>query len=294
MNTTPRQYPTGRLLSAIAALGLGLTACATAQEAPPAPAEQQPPVVEPAPAPADPAAETDPAVVELLEQIEAAAAELKTLRGRVRYTVLQGLLGDQQRRFGDLYYAVADDEMPTRFAIHFDRLIVDDKARPIDRRYAFDGYWLLEENHDDKNATRRELVPPGQAQDDVLQMGGNQVKIPIRLKADAILADYNVARLPDTQLGEQTLVHLRLVPRQDAEGGAAAEEPMDVWFDQQSKLLTKVVYLDNQGTEEEADDDTIELLLSLVRPNFEIAPEVFDTALPPASDDWQVQEIPLE
>lgn len=285
MKHHPRRNPRSRAIGLFTALGLGLSACAAAQEIPPAPEAN------PEPAEQAPVAATDPQVVALLQEIEAAAAELKTLRARVRYSVDQGLLGDQQRRFGDFYYAVAIDDQPTRFAIHFDRLIVDDKARPIDRRYAFDGYWLLEENHDDKNATRYELVPPGRAQNDVLMLGGNEVPIPIRMKADRILQDYQVTRLADTKLGEQTLVHLRLTPRSN---GPATREPIDLWFDQQTKLLSKVTFLDNQGTEDETDDDTIELLLSLIRPNFEIAADIFATALPPASDDWQVQEVPLE
>jgi len=283
-----------KAVSLMVAFGFGLSACAAAQEALPAdtsPEAPDVPAVELEPTEPSPAAETDPEVVALLQEIEAAAAELKTLRARVRYSVDQGLLGDQQRRFGDFYYAVETDDKPTRFAIHFDRLIVDDKARPIDRRYAFDGYWLLEENHDDKNATRYELVPPGRAQNDVLMLGGNEVPIPIRMKADRILQDYQVTRLADTKLGDQTLLHLRLTPRTN---GPKTREPIDLWFDQQTKLLSKVTYLDNQGTEDESDDDTIELLLSLIRPNFEIIPDLFDTALPPASDDWQVQEVPLE
>lgn len=279
-------------LGLIAAIGLGLSACATAQEPEPDRTEVAPPVQDAPELAADQA--TAPEVVALLREIEAAAAELETLRGRVRYSVAQGLLGDSQLRFGDFYYAVATDDKPTRFAIHFDRLLVDDRARPIDRRYAFDGYWLLEENHDDKNATRRELVPPGRAQDDVLLLGGNEVPVPIRMQADRILADYTVTRLADSELGEQTLLHLRLTPKAKGADAGAASEPIDLWFSRESKLLTKIVYLDNQGTEDESDDDTIELLLSLIRPNFEIDPAIFDTALPPASEDWQVQEFPLE
>lgn len=225
-----------------------------------------------------------PEVVSLLNEIEAAAAELDTLRGRIRYTVEQGVLGDRQQRFGDLYYATPDEHAPTRFAIHFDRLIVDDRARPIDRRYIFDGYWLLEENHDDMNATRRELVPPGEASDDVLRLGGNQVPIPLQLKADQVLADYQVARMPDEELGAMTLVHLRLTPRANVEGEPA--EPLDLWFDSETKMLTKVRHLDG--------DDTVEVLLSLVRPNVEIDTYTFDTELPPAPDGWQVQEVPLD
>lgn len=261
--------------------------CASGQLLPEEPGQaEQPdaPATTPANGPARGPELPDPEVVSLLSEIEAAAADLATLRGRVRYTVEQGVLGDRQQRFGDLYYATPDEDAPTRFAIHFDRLIVDDRARPINRRYIFDGHWLLEENHDDMNATRRELVPPGQASDDVLRLGGNQVPIPLQLKADQVLADYQVARLPDAELGEMTLIHLRLTPREAV--GDESAEPLDLWFDSETMMLTKVRHRDA--------DDTVEVLLSLVRPNTEIDAETFDTDLPPARDGWQVQEVPLD
>ena len=76
--------------------------------------------------------------------------------------LLGGLLGDQQVRYGDFYYAARTDDSPNRFAILFDRMVVDGRARPMQTWFIFDGNWLLERDHEDKTAVRRELVAEGQ------------------------------------------------------------------------------------------------------------------------------------
>jgi len=225
----------------------------------------------------------------LLSRIEERTAELETLRCRIRYTRTQGLLGDSQQRFGDFYYRTATDDDPTRLAINLDRLNIDGRGRPIEEWYIFDGNWLLERNHDDMTATRRELVPPGRESGDTLSLGEGSVPIPMRINKAEILASYDVEKLEDEPLGDTMLYHLRLTPRQDAEGeGEDEAQPLDLWFDAQTLLLSKVESLDG--------DDAIELLFSpsQMRPNVEIDAGVFSTELPSREDGWDVQEVPLQ
>ena len=273
----PMRFKLNNLLSLAAVTTLILTACtAIAQEE----AKPTPDAQAPAKKQAEPQA--DAKVVELLKKIEASSAKLDTLTTRVRYTRLQGLTGDEQRRFGDFYYAAGSEKSPTRFAVMFDRLIIDERARPMKAWFIFDGNWMLERDHDDKTAVRRELVPKGAERPDVLNMGDKQMSIPLKLKANTVLSQYKVQQLEDTPLGEQTLHHLKLTPRK---GGDKAE-PMDLWFDSKTLLLQKVL------TEE--DGDEIELLFPTPKINPDIATEVFDTKLPDKEDGWQVQEVPIE
>jgi hypothetical protein len=223
----------------------------------------------------------DPEVVRLLQQIEAASADLKTLKTRVRYTRLQVLTGDEQRRFGDFFYISGDDDRPTRFAMLFDRLVIDERARPMETWYVFDGRWLLERDHDTKSAVRRELVAKGAERSDMLNMGKGQLPIPLKLKADDVLKQYDVEKLDDAPFGDQTLHHLKLTPR---EGGETAV-PIELWFDSETLLLQKIV------TEE--DGDEIEILFPTPKLNPDIDQKVFDTGLPETKDGWQVQEVPL-
>lgn len=245
----------------------------------------------------DAQAQTGTAAAErLLERIEQAADELETLQCRVRYSRVQGLLGDEQRRFGDLYYAAANDDAPTRFAVHLDGVVLDASQtaagqqgviRPIDQWYIYDNRFLLERDHDAQTATRREMRAEDAEPDDTLALDSNSIPIPLQLKKDDVLADYVADRLEDDQLGEWTLHHLVLTPRAETAPGEDTE-PLHLWFDSETLLLTKVVTIDGS--------DEIELIFapSRMQPNAEIAPETFDTALPDPADGWSVQDVPLE
>ncbi|MGB0767959.1 MAG: LolA family protein [Phycisphaeraceae bacterium] len=231
-------------------------------------------------------AEPDAETLALLRRIEAASADLETFKTRVRYTRIQTLTGDEQRRFGDFYYAAGKAETPTRFAVMFDRLVVDERARPMQTWYVFDGNWLLERDHDRKTAVRRELVPAGAERSDTLDMGQGQMPIPLKIKAEELLENYRVQRLPNTPFGDRTLHHLRLTPRQHSPERGDEPVPMDLWFDSETLRLHKVV------TTEDADE--IEMLFPTPELNPEIADEVFKTEPPDEADGWQVQEVPLD
>ena len=275
-----------RLHNLLAMLALGLvllTACtAVAQndakpDPDPSSPDAEPKQVEGAKQPA-----ASDEVVELLRRIESESAKLNTLKTRVRYTRLQGLTGDEQRRFGDFYYVAGDEDKPTRFAVLFDRLVIDERARPMETWYVFDGNWLLERDHEDKTAVRRELVPKGAERSDMLNMGEGQLPIPLKLKADQVLKQYKVDKLEDVPFGDQTLHHLKLTPLK----GGKDVTPVELWFDSKTLLLQKIV------TEE--DGDEIEMLFPTPKLNPEIKQEVFETQLPDKKDGWQVQEVPID
>lgn len=266
-------FPTTILTAALlAALPVAL------QDAPPA-----------EPAAAEAAAQGEMTAESLLEQVEHAAEDMATLRCRVRYTKVQGALADEQQRFGTVYYAAPNEETNTRFAIHLDRLVMDDRLRPIEQWFVYDGRWLLERNVDRMTATRRELRTESEAaQDaDTIVFDSQSVPIPLRLKKDDVLRDYTVTLLDDETLGDWTLHHLRLTPKPDAEGNTD-RIPMDMWFDSATLLLAKVYSVEGE--------DTTELLFApnAMEPNAELAPGTFDTSLPDPADGWEVQEVPLE
>lgn len=232
----------------------------------------------------------------LLERIERAAEQMQTLRCRVRYTRVQGLLGDEQRRFGDLYYAASSDDAPTRFAVHLDGVVLDatetadgqrGTIRPIDQWFIYDSRFLLERDHDAQTATRREMRPADAEPNDTLALDTNSIPIPLRLKKDEVLADYTADRREDDRVGEWTLHHLVLTPRPETLPEGEDPDPLHLWFDSETLLLTKVVTVDGS--------DEIELLFAPteMRPNADISPETFDTALPDAADGWAVQDVPL-
>ena len=227
-------------------------------------------------------AKVSPEALELLNKIEAASAKLKTLKARIRYSRTQSLTGDEQVRFGDFYYQAKQGNESTQFAVLFDRLLVNENknARKMQTWYIFDGNWLLERDHEDKQATRREMVPKGAERDSELSLGDGRLPIPLRLKAQQVLKSYHVT-LPKREDADPKLYHLRLTPRKAGDD----DQPLDLWFNKESLLLYSV--------ETEVDGDVVKLNLPTPKPNHAIKAEVFNTALPDPKDGWQVQEVPL-
>ncbi len=159
VQTTPTHPRPDRFLRYALLLPLALTllttpaACQTQAQASANPTTQ--PTTQTAPAPT-----TQPTPTTLdhyLNQIEARATQTNTLRADIRYDRTQPLVGDHQRRFGRLTY---DAGPPKRFAIHFDRLLVDTRLDREHRHYIFDGTWLVERYDADRLFIKRQIVPP--------------------------------------------------------------------------------------------------------------------------------------
>lgn len=214
-----------------------------------------------------------------LARIEARAAELKTLTATLRYDRINTLTGDEQRRFGKLWY---DAGPPGRFAIHLDKLLVPAgdiwRGEPQNRWYIFDGQWLLERNHDDRVAIRRQLVTPDElaAGRDPLGLGEGPFPLPLRAKKDAVLARYTVTLVAPAADDPAGTVHLKLVPH-DA---AAEVQQLDLWYDRTTLLPVKAVQV--------AEDEAV-ITLRDVETDTDLPPATFDTALP-AESGWTVEQ----
>jgi hypothetical protein len=176
-----------------------------------------------------PAPDASPAVQEALGRIEQTSAGIKTLGAELRYDVINGLLGDTQRRFGTLVYSAGP---PAGFNAHFNRLVVDGKAIAQDRTYIFDGKWLVEktiEKQSDAGAdkvlkrfTKTQIVAPNAPPEESnpLASGRGPFPLPINMNRAVILARYHVTLVPpdakdDPANDGQALdtIHLKLVPR---------------------------------------------------------------------------------
>lgn len=255
-------------------LGLILVLSGCSAQAQALPEQEQPTKAKP----------TSPETVTLLEEIENSSAKIDTLKARVRYTREQTLTGDIQKRFGDFYYQAQTEKSPTRFAVLFDRLMLGSQktARELKTWYIFDGNWLLERDHDSKQATRREMVPKGAEREGELSLGDGRLPIPLKLKAAEMLKRYEIERQPDVESEKRLCHHLIFTPKNAREDDA----PLELWFDVKTKLLYKLVT--------EQDGDMIELVLPTPEVNPKIAPAIFKTKLPEEKDGWQVQEVPIE
>lgn len=219
-----------------------------------------------------------------LERIEQRAAEIETLRARLRYERVQGLLGDRQTRFGDLHY---DAGPPQRFAIKFDRLVVDNALREHHRHYIFDGRWLAEIQHDHKLFIRRELVPEDATDEELVGLDDGPFVLPLDLEKDKVLERFEVAVIERNAGEDEELdntVHLRLTARP---GVDVQQDRLDVWYDRDTRLPVRV-----RGEERGEDEHWI---LQFIESDTGTESEraVFDTD-PPDEAGWQVEINPLD
>lgn len=217
-----------------------------------------------------------------LDRIEATARGLRTLQARIVYDRISPLTGDQQRRLGTLIY---DAGPPGRFAVHLDRLIVDagggqKRAEPQDRWFIFDGRWLLERDHDQRTAVRRELVRPDRdpSSVDLLGDGDGPFILPLRATKQAVLDRYDAALGDD---GDEQRLHIVLTPHDPDRAGV---ESVELWYDRATLLPVKARTL--------AEDESILTLLE-PRVNEAVDAAAFETALP-TDAGWTTDVRPYE
>lgn len=246
-----------------------------------APASSPSPTTAPASS-ADLPADLAPEAAAWLDKIQAKASTIRTLEARLRYDRTQGLLKDTQTRFGSLVYQTA----PTpRFAVHFDRLVVDERSERRSRWYIYDGVWLVEKLEDQKQFFKRQVVPPDAPAErrDPLALGEGPFAVPVTMNKERVLRRYRVELPAPDKADPANTVRLRLTPR---DLDAASFQEIDIWYDRGSLLPIKVRSVNDSQTE-----SVIQIREPQV--NTPIEPSVFDTS-PPKSEGWRVEVTPWE
>jgi len=278
--------------AALTAASFAASGCVSADAGDPPPARETATVG--GPAPVTPAAPTDPQAEQLLDALEAAAADHRTLTARVRMRSIQDLLDDETTRFGDLAWARGDETAgtPTRFAVAFDRLkTLDGPLEAVDRRYVYDGRWLLDVDGAARTATRRELNASetgGEAESnpgEQLTLGDGPFLVPLNLKKDRVLARFDAsvaAPHPEDDPADGPTDRLVLVPRDTTDIDAVR---LDLWFDRTTRLPRRVV-----GHQADGDRTVVDLFETDVNPD--VPDGRFDTDFP-ADAGWELQTVPL-
>ncbi len=156
-----------------------------------APAEnppQQPPAAQ---APAAGGA-IDPDLDALLTRLETSAKDLTSFAAKITYEKEEALLARTETRTGEIIYRIDRDKKS--FAVLFDKRIIPPRSENRLYHYVFDGRWLAEIDHENKQFIKREIVPPGKVLDP-LKLGEGPFPLPIgQAKAD-VLARFDVAKL---------------------------------------------------------------------------------------------------
>jgi hypothetical protein len=162
------------------------------------PGDEKPQATQPASAPqANPAptaisASIDPRVDALLDRLERSAADLGAFTARIIYEKQEELLGRKEIRTGELLYRVDPNSGGKSFAILFDSTIVNSRKRNELKHYIFNGRWLAEIDHANKQFIKREIVAPGK-QLDPLKLGEGPFPLPLGQPKSEVLARFEVA-----------------------------------------------------------------------------------------------------
>ncbi len=155
--------------------------------------------------PAQPAA-TAPAPSEfktaddLLEALETADKDLRSLTAEVKYDRTFEIAGDRQVRFGKLWFVsnppTESGGIPQRkFAIRFERVFVGPVPRPEDKTYIFDGQWMMEKDGEAKFYQRKQVVGPGE-HFDPLKVGEGPFVLPVGQRKADIKQRFDAELLP--------------------------------------------------------------------------------------------------
>ena len=225
-------------------------------------------------------AATDAQALEWLKRIGIKHAEARTLTAQLVYDRIQGMLGDTQRRLGKLVYEAGP---PARFAVHFDRLLVDQRMVEQDRWYVFDGRWLVERLVTERQFLAYEVVPPNAGPVDPLAVGQGPFVVPISPNPQRLLERFDVTVVEAAEGDPANSLHLRLTPRPDRKSEFTR---IDIWYDRESLLPVQV------WTADESENES-KVMLREVEVSAPVEASVFDTQ-PPKERGWDVQISPWE
>ncbi|MCB9845725.1 MAG: hypothetical protein H6811_07045 [Phycisphaeraceae bacterium] len=235
----------------------------------------------------------------LLAALEQVGSDIRTLRAPIRQVKVFAFEGDEQVRTGTLYYqnqpGEGDESGAVRkFAVEFETLEFGSRIERDDQRtYVFDGEWLVEKLHRDKQFFKRQVVPPGQSFDP-LRIGEGPFPIPIGQKREDILERFE-AELWDPQRGlaeidpvleswvaSKPTYQLRLAPRPEyAEDFDLVE--IRLWY-LRDGLLPRMAWTRNR----DGNETVVQLLGSAL--NGPLPERAMDTSTP--SRGWDVEITP--
>lgn len=171
------------------------------------------------PATTKPAAPATPDVGALLDKLEKSSADLNAFTARMTYEKFDQVLNRKETRAGEIIYQRDLAKNTRRFAALFDTLIVSNRKSNRLKHYIFDGRWLAEIDHQDKQFIKREIVPPGKTIDP-LKLGEGPFPLPIGQKKADVLARFDVtsAELPTEGLLKdlKNVDGLLLVPKPES------------------------------------------------------------------------------
>lgn len=225
--------------------------CAAGNQ-PPQSAPAAPPAAAPAvpQAPSPRAAEAiDPALDALLTKLESSAKELTSFAAKIAYEKEDAILMRTETRTGEIIYRIDNDRHNKAFAVLFNSRIVGNRKENRLYHYIFDGRWLAEIDHENKQFIKREIVEPGKVLDP-LKLGEGPFPLPVgQAKAD-VLERFTVSAIEVPTAGLlKTLKDVdgvRLTPKAGTRE-ADDYERVDIFYDRATSLPVGIEAVETNG-----------------------------------------------
>ena len=230
----------------------------------------------------------------VLDRLEKADAELKDLRAKVRYSVLQLIKAnkddpdDVQHYVGSIRFLKQPE--PTQFFIHFEKRSRDNKwVNEAKQWFIFDGEWLTTAKENGKTVEREQIVRPG-AKSEFYKLGQGPFPLPFGQKKADVLEHFYVQLAPPSKNDPKSTDHLICTTKPDS-SMANQFERIDLFVSNDEKsglsgLSIKIIV-------ENVKDQTRETItFSEIRRNKGLQRDK-DFALPSFTKKWQKSERPL-
>lgn len=139
---------------------------------------------------------------QVLSALESADEDLRTFTSGIAYTTIKDLGGALTRRTGQIAFDATprgEGTVARRFAVHFTTLLRGERYLEDERAMqtiAFDGRWLWEKLHSERQINKREIVREGETIDPFELGDGPFPPLPIGQQKDDILRRYQVQLVP--------------------------------------------------------------------------------------------------
>jgi len=210
-------------------------------------------------APADTQSAVSKEVETILDELERAGKDIKTLQADIRHEFCEIVADEKQTKPGFVRYKAATRRLPARFMVHYYKLISEDTVtgeKMAFKRlgwFCFNGRWLREIHGPPvKSVTDREVVKPGEPIDP-FELGKGPFPLPFGQKKSRMMKNFEISLLKKGKdkkaktenKDRDNTDHLRLIPRKGTQL-AKDHKRIELWIDRKIHLPLCILAEDNR------------------------------------------------
>ncbi len=214
-----------------------------------------------------------------LERAEKRLEKIKSIKAKIKYVRIEGvgLFDSKETRKGDLVYQPGP---PTRFSVHFQQLIAENRATKIGHRFIYNRGWLVECDDVQKVFRKQQMLASDAdpAKAGPLGLGDTPFIVPINLPKKQLVKKHVVTLVARDKNDPPNSVHLLLKPKPNIRTDIIR---IDLWYDRTTVLLIRAESVDDGPNK-----NIVEL--SMVEVDRPIGAKVFDVSSPPKGEGWDV------